>query len=47
MIETSLSRFQWWWGHEGRWRRGGRGGHQGQQVGQWGGGQWQIFVLVV
>ena len=33
MIETSSSGFQWWWGQEGGWRRGGRG----QQVGQWGG----------
>ena len=37
MIETSSSRFQWWWGQEGGWRRGGRGGHWGQQVGKWGG----------
>ena len=50
MIETSSGQFQWWWGQEGGWRRGGRGGHQGQQVRQWGGqggGQWQIFILVV
>ena len=46
MIGTSPSWFEWWGGQGGGWRREGRGGHRGQQVGQWG-GQWKIFILVV
>ena len=46
MIETCSSRFEWWWV-----QGGGPGRRPEQQVGQWegqwGGGQWQIFMLVV
>ena len=37
VIETRSSQFEWWWGQGGGWRRRGRGGHWGQQVGKWGG----------
>ena len=37
VIATRSSRFEWWLGQGGGWRRRGRGG---QQVGKWGGQWW-------
>ena len=37
VIAPRSSRFEWWLGQGGGWRRRGRGG---QQVGKWG-GQWR------